>query len=112
MKNIIIQSLFVVSVALVPAVSYGATASENWDQHCAKCHGSNGDGSTAMGKKLKVKDYTEAKALAGISDEQLTKSLVEGVMNGEKRVMNGYKDKMTDSEIKDLIALMRGWAKK
>ena len=32
--------------------------------HCTKCHGEDGRGQTKAGKKLDVKDYTDAKVQA------------------------------------------------
>ena len=40
---------------------YAAPAGENWENHCAKCHGADGKGQTKVGKKLNLKDYTDAK---------------------------------------------------
>ena len=31
---------------------YAATAADNWDNNCAKCHGADGSGNTRIGKKL------------------------------------------------------------
>ena len=43
---------------------YTAPASENWENHCTKCHGDDGKGQTKAGKKLQLKDYTDAKVQA------------------------------------------------
>ena len=43
-----------------------APAADNWDNNCAKCHGADGSGNTTIGKKLNVKDYTDAKVQADL----------------------------------------------
>ncbi|MEY2529387.1 MAG: hypothetical protein QOJ05_1477, partial [Verrucomicrobiota bacterium] len=46
-----------VSLLIASSLSVrAADAAANWNQHCASCHGKDGSGSTAMGKKLGVKD--------------------------------------------------------
>ena len=46
------------------ALSHAAPAADNWDANCAKCHGPDGKGQTKVGKKLNLKDYTDAKVQA------------------------------------------------
>ena len=48
--------LFLIAAAL----SYAAPAAENWENNCTKCHGADGKGQTKVGKKLSLKDYTDA----------------------------------------------------
>ena len=45
---------------------YAADAKTTWADKCVKCHGADGKGDTKMGKKLEIKDYTDAKVQAGI----------------------------------------------
>ena len=37
-----------------------------------------------MGKKLEIKDYTEAKVQDALKDEEMTKAIKEGVKDGER----------------------------
>lgn len=102
--------LFVAALVAAP-VAFGATAKENWDQHCAKCHAADGSGKTAVGGKLKIKDYTTADGQK-FSDEEAAKSVKEGVKNAAgKEVMKGFADKLTDAEITDLVAHIRSLKK-
>lgn len=99
--------------ALLAAASFcaAATPTENWDQHCAKCHGANGNGDTKMGKKLKVKDYTDAKSLAGMSDVDIRKAIADGVHSKDgKPLMTGYKDKLSEDEIMALVTLVKSFS--
>lgn len=106
--KIIVASL---GFAIGAAFCLAAPASENWDNHCAKCHGADGTGHTKIGKKLKLKDYTDAAVQAEFKDEQLYKDIAEGVTVDGKEKMKPFKDKLTDAEIKDLVAYVRAFKK-
>jgi cytochrome c5 len=80
----------------------------NWDSHCKKCHAEDGSGSTKIGQKLEIMDYTKAESLAEFSDEDLFKMTKDGV---EGTKMKGYADKLSDEEIHALVAYMRAMAK-
>ena len=84
-----------------------ADAKENWDKHCAKCHGTDGAGKTKMGEKLKVKDYTDAKVQAEMKDAEMTKATKEGVKDGDSTKMKAFGDVLSDDEIKALTAYIR-----
>ncbi len=101
------------SVAMVlPALSLKAEdAQANWDKNCVACHGKDGKGQTPMGKKLAVKDYTDAKVQADLKDEVITKAIKEGVKEGGKTRMKGFGDKLSDDDIKALAAHIRAFKK-
>lgn len=90
---------------------FGADAAANWGQHCASCHGKDGSGSTAMGKKLAVKDYRDAKVQAAFSDGEVESAIKDGVKEGGKEKMKAYKDKLSDADIKALVAYVRSLKK-
>ena len=72
---------------------------------CATCHGPDGAGKTAMGKKLKVQDVHEA---AGkISAEEMTKV----VTDGKGQSMAAYGKQFSKDQIKGLVDYYRGLAK-
>ncbi|PTY08632.1 hypothetical protein DB347_03380 [Opitutaceae bacterium EW11] len=87
-------------------------AKENWTKMCARCHAADGTGNTKVGKKLNVKDYTSADAQAKMTDDEMLKSVLEGVKddNGKEK-MQPYKEKLTEAEAKDLVALIRSMKK-
>lgn len=90
------------------AVSLAAPASENWENHCAKCHGEDGKGQTKVGKKLKLKDYTDAAVQAEMTDEMIVKAITEGIKDAAgKETMKPFKDELSADEIKDFIAYIR-----
>lgn len=88
------------------AVSRAAPASENWENLCAKCHGADGKGQTKVGKKLNLKDYTDAKVQAELKDADMAKAISEGISDGGKEKMKAFKD-LTPAEVTDLVAFVR-----
>jgi cytochrome c553 len=107
------KKLAVISVALliVGAVSVrAADAKENWDKNCAKCHGPDGKGDTKMGKKLEIKDFTDAKYQASLKDDAMLKAIKEGVKDGEKVRMKAAEG-LSDEEMKALVTHVRAFKK-
>jgi len=98
-----------IAVGLVAGalVTRAADAKENWEKQCLKCHGADGKGQTAMGKKLKVKDYTDAKVQASMKDEEIVKIIKEGKKEGATTLMKAYAEVFSEAEIKDLLAYVR-----
>jgi cytochrome c6 len=96
--------LFLVAAAL----SYAAPAAENWENNCTKCHGADGKGLTKVGKKLSLKDYTDAKVQAELKDADMAKVIAEGVKdkNGKEK-MKAYAPALSSAEITDLVAYIR-----
>ena len=93
---------------LLAAALVAAPVAENWENHCAKCHGADGKGQTKAGRKLNVKDYTDAKVQAGMKDAEMFKATKDGVFDkGGKEKMKAYKDELSDAEITELVAYVR-----
>ena len=90
------------------ALMLAAPVTENWENHCAKCHGADGKGQTKAGKKLNVVDYTDPKVQAKMKDEEMIKVTAEGAKDkaGKER-MKGYKDELSPKEIEELVAYIR-----
>lgn len=98
MKKLIVIATVTMAAA---GVSFGADAGATWASKCASCHGKDGSGSTAMGKKLGVKDYTKNQSF---SDAEA----MDAIKNGKGK-MKGTK--MSDAEAKALVAYVRGLKK-
>lgn len=109
MKRLLLTTGLLVAFA---NVSLAADAKESWTKHCASCHGKEGKGDTKAGKKADVKDLTDAKYQASFTDEQMFKQIKEGMKdkNGKEK-MKPFGDKLTDEEIKALVAHVRGLKK-
>ena len=97
------------SAAMVVSAS-AADAKENWEKSCAKCHRADGKGDTKMGKKLEIKDFTDAKYQASLKDEAMFKAIKEGVKDGEKIRMKAAEG-LSDEEMKALVTYVRAFKK-
>jgi cytochrome c553 len=92
--------LFVIAAMVGSAsMTWAADAAALWSANCASCHGKDGNGQTAMGKKLAVKDYTKEQ---GFSDAEAEKAIKDG--SGK---MKGFKSKLSDDDVKALVAYVR-----
>jgi cytochrome c6 len=100
----------VAAVALTALSASAADAKENWEKTCAKCHGADGKGDTKMGKKLEIKDLTDAKFQASLKDEDMLKAIKDGVKDGEKLKMKAAEG-LSDDEMKALVAHVRALKK-
>ena len=100
--------LLLTAIALTSTLisASAADVKENWEKICAKCHGPDGKVDTKMGKKLDIKDLTDAKLQASLKDEDMTKAIKEGVKDGEKTKMKAAEG-LSDDEIKALVAYVR-----
>jgi cytochrome c553 len=107
MKNHVKITTFSIGFILAGAISQAAPASENWENLCQKCHGADGKGETKIGKKLQLKDYTDAAVQAKMTDADIVKTISEGVTDNGKEKMKSFKDALTKEEITDLVSYVR-----
>jgi len=98
------------ALAATTTAMMAADATTTWDKQCKACHGVDGKGQTPMGKKLALKDFTDAAFQATFTDVQATKAIKEGVKDGDKTKMKAAED-VTDADIKDLVAKVRAFKK-
>jgi cytochrome c553 len=103
--------LFAAVVLLAAATGVrAADAKENYEKACTKCHGPDGKGDTKMGKKVEVKDLTDAKVQGAFTDEKAFKAIKEGIKDGDKTRMKPAED-LSDDDIKALVAYVRAFKK-
>jgi cytochrome c5 len=103
--------LSILALAATTATLSAAPAKETYDAQCAKCHGVDGKGQTAIGKKNGAKDWTDAKVQESLKDEKLTKAIKEGVKEGDSTKMKAYAD-LSDDDVKALVTYIRAFGKK
>jgi len=82
-------------------------ATQTWDKNCAACHGKDGKGQTMMGRKLNIKDFTDAKVQASFDDAQATKTIKEGMKDKDGKTLMKPFDSLSDEEITALVAHIR-----
>jgi cytochrome c5 len=113
-KNPVMKKSILLALGLFVACAVSlraADAKETWEKNCAKCHGSDGKGDTKMGKKVGVKDYTDPKVQAEMTDDKMFKSVKEGIKDGDKTKMKPAEG-LSDDEIKAMVAYVRAFGKK
>ena len=98
-------------LCLAAFTTRAAEPKELWDKNCAACHGKDGKGETKMGKQAGVKDYTDPKVSATLEDDKAFKSVKDGMKDGDKEMMKPFAEKLTDAEIKSLIAYLKAFKK-
>ena|ERR1039458_10282425 len=82
-----------------------APGADTYKAKCAMCHGADGLAATPMGKSMKILSIKDS-AMVGAPDSRLIASTTNG-----KGKMPAYSGKLTDAQIKDVIAYMRTLAK-
>jgi len=106
MKTQIKTLLIIGSIVCTVGAVKAADVAENWTKLCASCHAQDGTGSTMMGKKSGVESYADAKVQAKFTDAEAITVIKDG-----KGKMKPFKDKLTDDEIKALVAHIRAFKK-
>lgn len=92
-------------------LAQAADVKENWEKNCAKCHGPDGKGDTKMGKKVDIKDLTDAKVQAKFTDAEAVKAIKEGIKGKDDAVVMKAVEGLSDEEIKGLVAYVRAFKK-
>ena len=107
------RKIFVLTVIAIASAGVGVAAdiSITWAQNCASCHGKDGSGNTMMGKKLGVKDYHDAKVQEAFSDAEAERAVKEGVKTNGKETMKPFGSKLSEADIKALVAYIRSFKK-
>ncbi|MDP4161585.1 MAG: c-type cytochrome [Bacillota bacterium] len=113
MKKILIGSYILITVGIIFVISQNSFSSTKdvksiqageklYKQQCAACHGETGKGEgEKAGTSLNNKQF-----LSTFSDKDLYNSVKFG---REGTPMQGYKDKLSEKQLKQLIAYMRNW---
>lgn len=108
MKKILLVLVLVtfVAVTLVVAAAPQKDAKEVYLDKCSVCHGEDGKGLTAKGKKLKVKDVSSPE-VKKMTDAQM----LDVVMKGKGMDMDGFEKELGADMCKKITAYMRTLAK-
>jgi cytochrome c6 len=100
------MALMVLALSLGTVVLARAqdSAEDNYNKKCAVCHGKDGLGNTAKGKKVHVKDVHQ-----NMKDSEA--DMIKAVTEGKGDDMDSYKKEFTPEQIKALVEYYRSLGK-
>lgn len=98
--------LAVICLLSAPMQAQSATTQNLYKTKCAVCHGPDGTGGTAAGKKMGAHDFASPEV-----QKQSDKELADIIAKGKNK-MPAYAKSLKPDEIKELVEYIRGLAKK
>ena len=104
------KTILIIAAISLAAFAFSVRAADpktNWANNCAQCHGPVGKGDTKMGKMLGAMDLTDPKKQASFTDAKAAAAIKDGVKQNGKTTMKAFGGKLTDDEIKALVAYVR-----
>ena len=94
--------IFVFLVVLTQKSAFSQTSgADTYKSKCAMCHGADGLGETPAGKMMKTPSFKSPESVKATDSE-----MIEVTKNGKAK-MTAFKDKLTDAQIKDVVAYIR-----
>ena len=100
-RNVFVALLSIIVVATVSVSAKADDAAATFKAKCSVCHGADGKGATPSGKKLGARDF-QSPDVVKMSDADLIAITTNG-----KHKMPAYKGKLSDDQIKALVAYCR-----
>ena len=91
---------------LVTSLRAQADAASVYKAKCASCHGADGKRETPAGKALKARDFASPEVQKETDEELVV------VIQKNKNKMPAYGTSLKNPQVKDLVAYVRGLAKK
>ena len=101
-----IAGAFLVTLLAAGTASFAQDAAGTYKSKCQMCHGATGMADTPAGKSTKARPFNDPDVLK-MSDDDLVKVVTDGHAK-----MPAYKGKLTDAQIKDLVAYIHTLQKK
>src|ERR1700728_2025272 len=92
--------VFAIAACTLPTFAQN-TGATTYTSKCQMCHGADGTGNTPAGKAMKVPSF-----LSPATVKESNADLIAVTKNGKGK-MPAYGTKLTDAEIKDVIAHVR-----
>jgi mono/diheme cytochrome c family protein len=98
-------ALIAALIFLLPLALSAQDGKDLYLDRCATCHGADGAGKTAKGKKLKVKDVHETAV------KMKAEEMERIVRDGKAPDMDAYGKQVSAAELKAVVAYYRSLAK-
>jgi len=95
----------VASIAASPVWAQTEAGKDLYLSKCSMCHGADGAGKTARGKKLKMQDVRETVKKYSAED------MIKVVNEGKGPNMSGYGKELTKDQVKAVVDYYRSLAK-
>jgi len=92
-------------LAFIAATANADDAAALYKSKCAGCHAADGSGNSPAGKAMGVPDLSSP-----VLQKKTDAELIDSTTNGKGK-MPAYKGKLTDDQIKGLVAYIRTLAK-
>ena len=106
MKNQISLAILSIMMASTASAAFAQSGADLYKSKCAMCHGADGAGDTPAGKSTKARPFSDPEVLKMSDDD-----LIAVTTNGKAK-MPAYKGKLTDAQIKDVVAYIHTLQKK
>ena len=99
-KHLKLTMIAVIAAFTLPAIAQN-TGAATYTSKCQMCHGADGAGTTPAGKAMKASSFLSPAVV-----KEPNADLIAATKNGKGK-MPAYAGKLTDAEIKDVIAHIR-----
>lgn len=106
LKILLTTGLMIAALCLLSAPASAQGGEAVYKAKCASCHGADGAGATPAGKATKARDFC-SEEVKKESDADWTGIIAKG-----KNKMPAYDKKLTEAEVKDVVAYIRALCKK
>lgn len=99
-------AMFLVLALMAASTAHAQTGADTYKSKCAMCHAADGEAGSPAGKAMKTPPFSTPELIKA-SDADLI-----AVTKSGKGKMPAYSGKLTDPQIKDVIAYIRTLQKK
>jgi len=113
-SSFVVAAIFVALAPATLAAGDPAKGKPIFDQMCAGCHGTRGDGQdgTKSGFVPRVGTLANKEYMDGVPDDYLVMIIKKGgAYMGKIASMPAWEKKLSDEEINDIVALIRTFTK-
>lgn len=107
-----VKLLFLAALLGLALSAQAADAKSNWLTNCSECHGKDGRGRTAEGKRLRITDLTNPQVQGSFTDEQAFKVIKNGLKDDRGIVMHPTSYRLSDGDIAALVRHVRSLRRK